>query len=132
VTADIDHFKQINDRWGHSFGDQVLRAVSKVLEDLVPDNALAARIGGEEFALLLPNTSLQAAMVLAEKVRSTIGNARIRRAGQADLQTRITLSLGIAAWHDGEDADALLDRSDKALYEAKAQGRDRVVLARQR
>jgi diguanylate cyclase len=130
VIADIDHFKQINDRYGHSFGDQVLRAVAKVLESQTPDHSLAARIGGEEFALLLPGTSLQAALTLADKIRTTISQARIRRAGQTDLAARITLSFGLAAWRPDDDADALLERADQALYEAKQQGRDRVVMAR--
>ncbi|MEO8297268.1 MAG: GGDEF domain-containing protein [Burkholderiales bacterium] len=130
VLADIDHFKRINDGYGHTFGDQVLRAVAKVLESLMPDHAMAARIGGEEFALLLPATSLQTAMTLAENVRTKIGASRIRRGGQADAQARVTISLGIAGWREGDDGNDLLDRADKALYQAKSKGRDCVMLAR--
>lgn len=128
VLADIDHFKRINDRFGHGFGDQVIRAVAQVLKTHLPENAMAARIGGEEFALLLPATSLQAAQVLAEKVRHTVGASRIRRHGQTDTQTRVSLSLGVAGWHGGLKAAELIERADQALYEAKNGGRDCVRL----
>lgn len=128
VLADIDHFKRINDRFGHGFGDQVIRAVAQVLKSQLPDNAMAARIGGEEFALLLPSTSLQAAQVLAEKIRHTVGASRIRRHGQTDTQTRVSLSLGVASWQVGVSATDLIERADRALYEAKNGGRDCVRL----
>lgn len=128
VLADIDHFKRINDRFGHGFGDQVIRAVAQVLKQQLPDNGMAARIGGEEFALLLPSTSLQAAQVLAEKIRHTVGASRIRRAGQTDNQTRVSLSLGVAGWQSGVSAAELLERADRALYDAKNGGRDCVRL----
>lgn len=129
VLCDIDHFKRINDRFGHGFGDQVIRAVAQVLKTQAPEHAMAARIGGEEFALLLPAASLQASQVLAEKVRQTVGASRIRRHGQTDTQTRVSLSLGVAGWKNGQNAADLLDRADRALYEAKNSGRDCVRLA---
>jgi diguanylate cyclase len=129
VLADIDHFKRINDRFGHGFGDQVIRAVAQVLKAQTPEHAMAARIGGEEFALLLPAASLQASQVLAEKVRQTVGASRIRRHGQTDTQTRVSLSLGVAGWKAGVNAAELIERADRALYEAKNGGRDCVRLA---
>jgi diguanylate cyclase len=129
VLADIDHFKRINDRFGHGFGDQVIRAVGQVLKTQSPEHAMAARIGGEEFALLLPAASVQAGQVLAEKIRTTVGASRIRRSGQTDTQTRVSLSLGIAGWKPGQTAQELIERADRALYEAKNGGRDCVRLA---
>lgn len=129
VLADIDHFKRINDRFGHGFGDQVIRAVAQVLKAQTPDHAMAARIGGEEFALLLPAASVQASQVLAEKVRQTVGASRIRRHGQTDTQTRVSLSLGVAGWKTNMTAAELIERADRALYDAKNGGRDCVRLA---
>ena len=134
VMIDIDHFKRINDSYGHAFGDQVLKAVAQVLKSLAPEGGLAARIGGEEFALVLPGIALDAARALAEKLRATIAASRIRRKAAAgtlaDSAERITVSLGVAV-HAGsaESAADFADRADRALYAAKQGGRDRVAVA---
>ncbi len=139
LMIDIDHFKRVNDNYGHAFGDQVLRAVAQVLKALTPEGSLAARVGGEEFALLLPGQSLEAASKLAEKLRATVAASRIRRKGDpAAAEQRITVSLGVAQYarcgsagaSDIDEAPAeFVDRADRALYAAKQGGRDRVVLA---
>jgi diguanylate cyclase len=127
LVGDIDHFKSINDTWGHGFGDQVLRAVAEVLKVMAPQGSQAARVGGEEFALLLPAATLDGARTLAEQIRQRIGAARIRRQGSDETVARVTLSLGVVRHQPGETAHALVERADRALYAAKAAGRDRVV-----
>ncbi|MEK8051687.1 GGDEF domain-containing protein [Ideonella sp. DXS22W] len=129
LMMDLDHFKRINDNYGHPFGDQVLRAVAQVLQAVVREPALAARVGGEEFAVLLPAATLDEALALAEKLRATVAGSRVRRKGHEAPIERITLSLGAAVWHAGEAPEALIDRADRALYTAKAAGRDRVAVA---
>jgi diguanylate cyclase len=130
VTLDIDHFKRVNDSYGHAFGDQVLRAVAQVLQALTPDGGLAARVGGEEFALLLPAHPAAQASALAEKLRATVAASRIRRKGADAQAERITVSLGVALHGGpGEAAAGFIERADRALYAAKQAGRDRVVVA---
>jgi diguanylate cyclase len=128
LLTDIDHFKRINDSYGHAFGDQVIRAVAQVLQKFTPDGGMAARVGGEEFALLLPATQLGDAQSLAEKVRSTIAGSRIRRQGEGNVLERVTVSLGVTLYHAGESAREFVDRADRALYTSKSAGRDRVTV----
>lgn len=127
VMLDIDHFKRVNDTHGHVFGDQVIRAVAQVLKASVKGQDTAARIGGEEFAIVLPSTPLNGAFVVAEKIRNAIGSSRIRR-GQQALDERVTVSLGVAALRPGESATQFVERADAALYASKKGGRDRVTL----
>lgn len=128
VMLDIDHFKRVNDTYGHLLGDQVIRAVAQVLKASVKGQDTAARVGGEEFAVLLPDTPVNGATVVAEKIRAAIAAARIRR-GQQDLAERITVSLGVACHRLGETARELMDRADAALYVSKTGGRNCVTLA---
>lgn len=129
LVGDIDHFKKINDTWGHPFGDQVIKAVASVLKTLTPDTGLPARVGGEEFAVLLPEASLPDAQQLAEMVRVRIGSAKIRRNGADDVLARITLSLGVTRQLPGESPTEFFERADQALYASKTGGRDRVTVA---
>ena len=138
MMIDIDRFKRVNDTYGHAFGDQVLRAVAQVLKAVAPEGSLAARVGGEEFALLLPAMALAPARELAEKLRVTVAASRIRRKGSNDAAERITISLGLAQYGRrggsdvalGEEAPTeFIERADRALYAAKQGGRDRVELA---
>jgi diguanylate cyclase len=126
LLSDIDHFKRINDAYGRAFGDEVLKAVAEAMRALVPAGATLARVGGEQFSLLLPSIDAEGAVALAERVRAHIGSARIRRpdAGEGE---RVTLSLGVAPLHAGEPAQALVERAAQALRRAKDDGRDRVV-----
>jgi diguanylate cyclase (GGDEF)-like protein len=125
VALDLDHFKQINDRFGHEKGDDVLAAVGRLLADTVRESDLAARAGGEEFCILLPDTDLDGALDVAEKLRAAI--ARVEVPG---VDTTITGSFGVAAFPlHAMDTPTLLRKSDRALYIAKQHGRNRVEAA---
>jgi diguanylate cyclase (GGDEF)-like protein len=124
VLLDLDHFKQINDRFGHGAGDDVLAAVGQVLSGTVRASDFAGRLGGEEFLLLLPDTDRTGALEVAEKVRTAIAQLDIAR-----VEREITASLGIATYPmDAVDGENLLRQADRALYAAKAAGRNRVEL----
>ncbi|WP_301103063.1 diguanylate cyclase [Propionivibrio sp.] len=129
LIADIDHFKQVNDNYGHLFGDKVLCSVAKILQANIKGKDTAARYGGEEFVVLLPETTIEGAHALAEKIRSTIERSRIRRANNGQEIAQITISLGVASYCFGETAGAFVERVDNALYVSKNQGRNRVTLA---
>ncbi|GLQ12036.1 GGDEF domain-containing protein [Devosia yakushimensis] len=119
VLADLDHFKRVNDRYGHEAGDQVIVSFARRLQSMAPAEALVGRLGGEEFAVLLPLTNLQAGMLYAEAVRS---------AGPADWAARfkVTASFGVVERQPGEGLEQMVGRADAALYQAKRDGRDRV------
>ena len=124
VLLDLDHFKQINDRFGHGAGDDVLAAVGQTLAGTVRASDFAGRLGGEEFVLLLPDTDQAGALEVAEKVRNAIAQLDIAR-----VEREITASLGIATYPlDATDGENLLRQADRALYAAKAAGRNRVEL----
>jgi diguanylate cyclase (GGDEF)-like protein len=119
VLIDLDHFKQVNDQHGHQTGDSALVAVADALGNSVRERDVVARVGGEEFAVLLPDTEPDAGLAIAER-------ARQRVASQTQLALRLTLSAGLAAYPgDGADAAALLRAADAALYDAKRAGRNR-------
>jgi diguanylate cyclase (GGDEF)-like protein len=118
---DIDHFKTINDTWGHLVGDQVLIELVRVVSRHVRTADVLARWGGEEFVILLPQSRLDQAQQLAEKLRRLISETPFDPVG------RITSSFGVTEYHPPETADAWLDRADRALYRAKTDGRNRVV-----
>jgi len=124
ILLDFDYFKILNDTLGHDAGDEVLAKGSKIMLDVIRKQDLAARWGGEEFVILLPNTELQGAHKLAEKLKQKLSVQLTET-----LKHRITASLGVAENKDGESFSACLSRADKALYLAKEGGRDRVVLA---
>ena len=125
LLLDLDHFKQINDTFGHGIGDDALAAVGEVISTNLRTSDFAGRYGGEEFLILLPDTDREGAVQAAEKLRATI--ARIEVAG---LQRKITASLGLACYPtDAGDADTLVRMADRALYAAKNGGRNRVETA---
>jgi diguanylate cyclase len=126
IMADIDAFKRINDTYGHLLGDQVLRAVGQVLHSNIKGRDLVARVGGEEFALLLPDTDLPAAVIVAEQVRSAVSRGRLKRNNSNVYIEQVTISLGVAAGQPNEPIDSLMERADRALYIAKKSGRNRV------
>lgn len=129
LMCDIDHFKKINDTYGHLFGDKVIRAVAGVIKENVKGRDTAARYGGEEFVVLLPDTSLQGAHALAEQIRHAIERGRIRRGNNDETVARVTLSLGVAHYQAGEASATFIERADRALYASKQGGRNRVSLA---
>ena len=129
IFADIDHFKQINDTYGHSAGDYALAEVARCLLDGVRETDLVARYGGEEFVILLPETNLRQAGHLAERLRRMV--AALRLTSEEDATFRLTMSFGVAAYPEtGNSIERLLHNADKAMYHAKHEGRNRVVQAR--
>jgi diguanylate cyclase len=129
LLADIDHFKNINDSYGHLFGDKVIRAVAQILKDNVKGKDLAARYGGEEFVVLLPDTPVEGARSVAEKIRRSIAGCRILRGDSNDFVDSISISIGVAHYRGGESPNDFLGRADSALYASKAHGRNRVTVA---
>jgi two-component system cell cycle response regulator len=124
LFIDIDDFKKINDLFGHSYGDQVLRLVGDMIKVLVRESDVAARYGGDEFAILLPNTDREGAMELADRLRTNIrGHGFDQFKGD-----RITLSIGISTHHDENmySSDQVVQSADKAMYQAKNQGKDQI------
>ena len=127
LMIDIDHFKRVNDTHGHLVGDRVIRFVASTLKRLVKGKDTAARFGGEEFAVALPDTPSSGAMALAENIRRAIADARLVRSDTREPLSQITVSIGMGSYRRGEEVNALLDRADQALYAAKSGGRNRVV-----
>jgi diguanylate cyclase (GGDEF)-like protein len=127
VLADLDDFKQVNDRYGHQTGDDVLRAFADVLRETVRDIDLAVRYGGEEFAVLLPQTDLEGADRLAERLRETMAARRLTIEPAAIVT--VTSSFGVASFSEGSTPAALFAAADEALYRAKSEGKNRVVCA---
>lgn len=128
IIADIDHFKDINDRFGHATGDQVIVAIAQCLQQCVRQQDHTARWGGEEFIIVLPDIDLQGAHAAAERMRERIGKLQL----PADANTvRCTASFGVSEWKHGRDEtfEQCLDRADAALYYAKQLGRNRVCLS---
>jgi diguanylate cyclase (GGDEF)-like protein len=127
VIIDIDHFKQINDRHGHAGGDDALRHFVQITREQLRTQDELGRLGGEEFAVLLPETGLESAIAVTERIRRAV-EATPARFG--DVRIPMTASFGVARWQSfAESADALLQRADKALYAAKSGGRNRVASA---
>ena len=127
VAIDLDHFKAINDQYGHDVGDQVLREFSLLCRSKLREQDLMARLGGEEFALLFPQTHAEQAMEVVERMRYAIEASAIKIAGSSGL--KYTASFGVTCFRGVNDTvDTLLRRADEALYQAKHEGRNRAVL----
>jgi len=128
VLGDIDFFKRVNDSFGHLFGDHVLRAVAQTLKGVAAHDSLPARVGGEEFALLLPRAQLAEAESVAEQMRASVAASRIRPAQTQAALERITISMGVTQMHPGESANDFFARADRALYASKRCGRNCVTV----
>jgi diguanylate cyclase len=111
------------------FGDQVIRGVADAIRGQVKGQDVAARYGGDEFVVLLPRTPVDGGRALAEQIRATVQNSRIRRLNTPDLIGNITVSIGVAGLQPGQTLDALVQAADAALYQSKTAGRNRVTLA---
>lgn len=131
IFCDVDHFKRCNDEYGHLLGDRVLQRIGALILDHCPEDAIAARFGGEEFAIVLPKTSLNEAAASAEKLRRRLEQLQIRVRKSDKVLDKISASFGVASSVPGDSVDSLLDRADQALYAAKRAGRNRVHLEAQ-
>jgi diguanylate cyclase len=127
LITDIDHFKTFNDRYGHLTGDQVLRLVAGACKHNVKGQDIAARYGGEEFVVLLPDTTLRSAVAVADQIRRSVMTKELIKRSTSEHLGRVTISIGVATLHRGENAAALIGRADTCLYAAKRSGRNRVV-----
>jgi diguanylate cyclase len=128
VMLDLDHFKSVNDNYGHLYGDFILRSVSEQIKSLLRNTDFIARYGGEEFCCILPETNINQAMVIAERCRAAIENQIF---DNQDVSAKITVSLGVAEMtRDIASPALLIEKADQALYEAKHSGRNRVVAAK--
>ncbi|PHR58043.1 MAG: GGDEF domain-containing protein [Robiginitomaculum sp.] len=127
VLCDIDHFKRFNDTWGHQTGDQIIRFVSSTLRTKVSERHTSARYGGEEFAIIMPATNMTSATEVAEKIRNTIERKKLVRKSTGEDLGRVTISLGVSIFRETDQIEDLIERADKALYQSKQNGRNRVT-----
>jgi len=121
---DVDNFKEVNDTWGHEAGDRILCEISAVLRSVVRQGDFVGRFGGEEFVIILPETSLEAARALAARIRETVADLHFSALPTGE---RVTVSQGVADHRSGERIEDTLRRADSALYRAKDGGRNAFV-----
>ncbi len=127
LLVDIDHFKKVNDTWGHATGDEVLQLVAATLTQTVRGQDCPARYGGEEFAVILPGTPIDAALHVGENIRTALGRRLFVPREAEEAVCTVTVSIGVACYEPGEPLAQWVQRADAALYRAKKTGRDRVV-----
>lgn len=127
LIGDVDHFKKFNDTWGHATGDQVLRLVAQCFKANTKGRDTAARFGGEEFVVVLPQTALNNAVTVANQIRNAVETKKIVKRSTGETLGTITVSIGAARYRPGESVTDLLNRADQCLYAAKRTGRNRVV-----
>tara|TARA_R110000787_G_scaffold71794_4_gene159868 strand:+ start:2855 stop:3589 length:735 start_codon:yes stop_codon:yes gene_type:complete len=125
LMVDVDWFKRVNDTYGHDAGDETLRHIAAMLQQAAPDTALVSRLGGEEFTVMCEGDSLEEISAIAEALRRKVESTSL--AYKREI-IRTTISIGVAIAHDGDTLSTLLSRADKALYEAKSDGRNRLAL----
>ena len=123
---DLDYFKQVNDTYGHAAGDEVLRRFATLARSSIRDQDIIGRLGGEEFAIILPNATIDQAHLVCDRVRRAIGDARMR---VDENIISVTVSGGVATYRDDQPAEEVLRAADRALYRAKNGGRDQLALA---
>ena len=127
LIIDIDRFKTFNDEYGHLMGDAVLKFVAKKMKEMIKGKDFVARFGGEEFAIILPETSLSGALSVAEHIRKFFELSPLKAATALKKLGSVTVSTGVALYRFGEPLDVFINRSDRALYHAKNTGRNRVA-----
>ncbi|WP_417683951.1 GGDEF domain-containing protein [Roseibium sp.] len=126
LLTDIDHFKKFNDTFGHQTGDQVLRLVALSVKQNVKSHDVPCRYGGEEFAIILPQSGLEEAAEISEKIRLAVMSKELVKRSTGENLGRITISIGISTFKPGDTAHSLIARADEALYAAKHSGRNNV------
>ena len=127
LIVDIDYFKKFNDTHGHIVGDKILRIMAKNMQKSVRGSDFTARIGGEEFAVILPKTPLLGAMTVAETLRASVAQLKLEKKAKSESLGTITVSIGVAQYRPGEPLENFTNRADQALYFAKNAGRNRVA-----
>ena len=128
VLADIDNFKKVNDHFGHTIGDEILKMFARVLRDNVCARDTVARYGGEEFAVILPETEVERARQITERMRTQLEGMQLALNASGQVIGKVTASFGIAELGPADDADTLVQRADEKLYQAKCAGRNRVAV----
>ena len=130
MMIDIDFFKKVNDTYGHASGDAVLRGVARIIKSALRESDIPARYGGEEFAVLLPYTHIEEAQIVGERLRKAVESSSIAIdvEGVDTKEIQVTISMGLAEFNKTETGEELFERADKALYEAKTSGRNKVCL----
>lgn len=123
MMIDIDFFKKVNDTYGHAAGDEVLRTVASIIKEQLRESDIPARYGGEEFAVLLPFTKIEEAQIVGERLRKAVESHPVNVEG---VEIAVTISMGLAEYNREETGEELFERADKALYEAKKNGRNQV------
>lgn len=126
---DIDHFKRVNDTYGHTVGDNVIKYVASLMKKHAEEHHHVARYGGEELAIIMPNTSQERALQIAENIRSAMETSRLQRKNDNQSLGKITISIGVTQLQSGDDPESFIVRADNALYQAKQSGRNRVIRA---
>ncbi len=129
IMVDIDHFKMVNDNFGHLTGDSVLKTLAALFKRQLKGKDLASRFGGEEFMLMLPETSLEDAFTVAKNLNATLAQKEWKHKASGQSMGKITISLGVAQYKPGESRKAFIERTDRALYTAKQNGRNRVEIS---
>ncbi|MEP3673500.1 MAG: diguanylate cyclase [Hyphomicrobiales bacterium] len=127
VIADIDHFKSFNDKWGHQTGDQVLKLVAMAIKGNVKVIDVPCRYGGEEFAMILPNTTLEQGKTVANRIRMAVAKRDVVKRSTSENLGKITISAGVALLRPGDTPESLINRADRSLYNAKDAGRNQVI-----
>jgi diguanylate cyclase len=127
IVIDIDHFKRFNDTYGHLTGDQVLKLVGMTMREVVKSKATLARFGGEEFAIILPETTMQPARALADTIRQSVMSRELVKRSTGESLGKVTISAGVAVLREGDTAVSLLERADQCMYMGKRMGRNRTV-----
>ena len=128
IMMDIDGFKQVNDAWGHQTGDRVLKQIAKILKEMCREVDIISRYGGEEFAVILPETNIEGTFYLAERIRKAIKNFEFTSLS-SDETIKLTVSCGVASFPDSaKDKEKLIKKADDALYKAKNEGKDKTCL----
>jgi diguanylate cyclase len=131
LLCDIDHFKGVNDRWGHTVGDQVIRFVAQSMQNQARSDWLVARHGGDEFAMVMPRTGLRAALEAAKGLNEAVRSKSLVRRSTGESLGQITVSIGVASYRLDECSEGLFERADVKLYEAKRRGRNQVCCQEQ-
>ena len=127
LVIDIDHFKRINDTFGHLVGDSVLNIAAGMIKDFIKGKDLAARYGGEEFIVLLPNTPLEGAVTVADQIRNGFETKQWKKKDTGEIIGSVTVSIGVSLYRSEETAETFIQRADKALYFSKENGRNQVT-----